>query len=158
MRRVDTVRVGQGQVTSGVRTGLLLALAVLALGVAGCGKLKPAEWLPFHKHKEQPVMSARLQVVQRTGGQAANVTADDVVAVLRQIGLGNDQIVEFGPPVYEALRASGAAAMVNGKQTEILLAISDGYVWVQSRVQGSFIYDLEDHKIGTLPPMPVEGY
>jgi len=144
---------------NGMRTGILLVLAVLALEVAGCSKLlKPAQWLPFHKHEEQPVMNARLQVVPRGGGQATNVTPDDVVAVLRQVGFANDQIVQFGPAVYEAFRSSGAAAMVSGKQTEVMFAINDGYVWVQSRTQGSFIYDIEDHKIGTLPPMPVEGY
>jgi len=154
------VRVGQGHVTNGVRTGILLVLAVLALEVAGCGKLlKPAEWLPFHhKQKEQPVVNAKLQVVARGGGQATNVTADDVVAVLRQVGLANEQIVDLGPFLYEALRSSGAAALVSGRQTQVLFAISDGYVWVQSHSQGSFIYDIEDRKIGVLPPMPVEGY
>jgi len=143
-----------------MRTGILLVLAVLALEVAGCSKLlKPAEWLPFgHKQKDQPVVNAKLQVVPRGGGQAANVTADDVVKVLRQVGFANEQIVDFGPLLYEALRSSGAAAMVSGKQTEVLFAVSDGYVWVQSRTQGSFIYDIEDHKIGVLPPMPMEGY
>lgn len=154
------MRVGQGHVTNGMRTGILLVLAVLALEVAGCSKLlKPMEWLPFHhKQKDQPVVNAKLQVVPRGGGQATNLTADDVVQVLRQVGFANEQIVDFGPLLYEALRSSGAAAMVSGRQTEVLFAINDGYVWVQSHSRGSFIYDIEDHKIGILPPMPMEGY
>jgi len=154
------VRVGRGYTTNGMRTGILLVLAALALEVAGCSTLlKPLDWLPFHhkQQKQQPVANAKLQVVPRGGGQATNLTADDVVRVLRQVGLGNEQIVDFGPLLYEALRSSGAAALVSGKQTEVLFAINDGYIWVQSRTQGSFIYDIEDHKIGILPPMPMDA-
>lgn len=154
------MRVGRGHIISGLRTGILLVLAVLALEVAGCSNLlKPREWLPFrHKAKDQPVMDTRLRVVPRGGGQATTLSADDVVSVLRQMGFANEQIVDLGPVLHEALRTSGAAALVGGKQAEVLFAINDGYVWVQSHSQGSFIYDIEDHRIGVLPPMPTDGF
>ena len=133
----------------GRRHILVLTLIVLALEAVGCHNA--LKWPSLGGHKEQ---SQDLQVEQRVGGQAVNLSADEVVRTMRRIGVPDDQIRNLGPTLYDALRATGAAAILRGGQIQVMLAVSEDHLFVQSRSQGSFIYDLKDKRFISVPPMP----
>jgi len=136
----------------GRRYILVLLLVVLAVEASGCNDgLKP-RW-PVFGHKEQ---SKDLQVEQRVGGQAVSLTADEIVRVLRRIGLPDEQILRLGPNLRDAIRATGAAAIAGGGQLQVMFAVNEDHLFVQSRSQGSFIYDLKEKRFIPVPPMPAE--
>lgn len=134
---------------------LVLLLVVLALEAVGCHSgLKGPKWPSFGRQKEQ---SQDLRVEQRVGGQAVSLTADEIVRIMRRIGIPDDQIYNLGPNLRDALRGTGAAAIARGGQLQVMLAVSEDHLFVQSRSQGSFIYDLKDKRFIPVPPMPAEN-
>ena len=134
---------------------LVLLLVVLALEAVGCHNgLKMPKWPSFGGHKEP---SQDLRVEQRVGGQAVNLTADETVRIMRRIGIPDDQILNLGPNLRDALRGTGAAAIAYGGQLQVMLAVSEDHLFVQSRSQGSFIYDLKDKRFISVPAMPTEN-
>jgi hypothetical protein len=76
---------------------------------------------------------------------------------MRRIGIPDDQILNLGPNLRDALRGTGAAAIAYGGQLQVMLAVSEDHLFVQSRSQGSFIYDLKDKRFIPVPPMPTEN-
>jgi len=131
----------------------MLILAALALGVCGCGRwFKSPQWLGFGGGGS--AKSAR--VLPRGGGEPTELGASDIIAVCRRIGFLDEQILDLGPTLRDALRTSGAAAVVTGKHVEAMFAINNGYMFVQSRSQGGFVYDIEDKRFGVVPPMRPE--
>lgn len=136
----------------GYRHILMLLMAALALEAAGCHN--GLKWPSFGGHKEQ---SQDLRVEQRVGGQAVSLKAPEIVGALRRIGIPDNQIPDIGANLHDALRATGAAAIIRGGQTEVVLVVSEDHLFVQSRSQGSFIYDLKDKRFIAVPPMPKEN-
>jgi len=130
----------------------LAALVVLALEVAGCN-VRPAEW-PELRFEDN---AARLQVVPMRNEEVAELTTDDIVKVMRRLGLSDEQILEMGGDLFTALRSSGAAKLVAGKSPEATLAVNSGYLFIRSRLQGSFIYDIDDGRFGLLPSLSPES-
>jgi len=129
----------------GRRYILVLLLVVLAVEASGCNDgLKP-RW-PAFGHKEQ---SKDLQVEQRVGGQAVDLKADEIGRILRQI-------LRLGQNLRDAIRATGAAAIAGGGQLQVMFAVNEDHLFVQSRSQGSFIYDLKEKRFIPVPPMPAE--
>lgn len=135
---------------AGHRHILMLLLIVLALEAVGCSN--GPQW-PALGQREQ---SRDLQVQQRVGGQAIDLKADEVVRIMRRIGLIDDQILTLGPTLRDAMRATGAAALAHSGRPEVVFAVSDEHLFVQSRSQGSFIYDLKEKRFIPVPPMPAE--
>jgi hypothetical protein len=134
-----------------------LVLAVTAVGGAGCGSVfrPPSEW--FGSGATGPnEQSGALRVESRPGGQPAELGADDVVRVMRRVGFGDDHIRNLGPSLYNALRFSGAAVVLRGKQPLVMCAANAEYLFVQAQGQGSFVYDIKDKCFGMVPPMPME--
>jgi len=133
----------------GHRHILVLLLVVLALESAGC---TTPQWLAFG-HKEQ---SGDLQVQQRVGGQAVDLKADEIVRIMRRIGIADELIPTLGNNLRDAMRSTGAAALSRGGRPEVMFAVNEEHLFVQSRSKGSFIYDLKDKRFIPVPPMPAE--
>jgi hypothetical protein len=134
-----------------------LVLAVVALGSAGCGSVfrPPSEWFgpgPMGPNEQ----SVALRVEARPGGQAAELTPDDVISVMRRAGFANPQILSLGSSLRDALRYSGAAVVLRGRQALVMCAVNADYLFVQSQGQSSFVYDIKDKCFGVVPPMPME--
>jgi hypothetical protein len=129
-------------------------LVALALEAGGChNRLAAPGWPSFHRQAE----SQELQVEPRTGGQPADLKADEVIGIMRRIGFADPQILDLGPRLRDAVRTMGAAALVRGGQPEVLLAVNDGHVFVQSQSQGNFIYCMTEKRFIMVPPMPLEA-
>lgn len=131
-----------------------LLLAATALGTCGCHSGNGSRWPSFGHGKK----TGTLQVEPRVGGQPADLTAGEVVRVMRRIGMPDDQILNLGSNLRNALRTNGAAALVRGSQADVMLAVNDEHLFVQSRGQGSFIYDLKEKRFIAVPPMPEQDY
>jgi hypothetical protein len=129
-----------------------LALIALALVATGCRRnlFSSPPWLAPASNSA----SQGLQVVPRSCGQIVNLAADDIVGVMRRMGFRDDQILDLGPRLRDALRTAGGAAFVRGRQIDAMIAVSDGYLFVQSNLQGSFIYDIKDKIFAAVPRMP----
>lgn len=135
-------------------TGALLVLVPLALEVAGC---RPVEWaeLGSGSSREEPRWEGRserqpsrrnsaegLRIVARSGREVVQLSPDDVIRIMQRIGFSDDQILELGPDLYNALLQSGAAEVFYGRRTEMILVVSNRQVRIQSHSRGTFVYDV----------------
>jgi hypothetical protein len=135
-------------------TGVLLVLVPLALEVAGC---RPVEWaeLGSGSNRDEPRLEPRsesrasrrqstsaLRIVARSGHEVIRLSPDDVVRIMQRVGFSDDQILDLGPDLYNALLLSGAAEVFYGKRTEMIFIVSSRQVQIQSRSRGTFVYDV----------------
>jgi len=138
-------------------TGTLLVLVPLALGVAGCGWLRPVEWaeLGSGSNREPLQRESRpesrpsqrrstdgLRIVARSGREVVRLTPDDIVRIMQRVGFSDDQILELGTDLHNALLLSGGAEVLYGKRTEMIFIVSNRQVQIQSHSRGTFIYDV----------------
>lgn len=130
-------------------TGTWLVLVLLALEVVGCGRL-----FTWGKQSESSLDSdpIALQVVPRTNKDVADLSADDIVRVMQRVGFTDEQILQLGPDLHNALLKSGAAGIVNGKRTEAVFAVNGGHLFIRSRSGADFVYNLASGKFGLPTP------
>ena len=135
----------------GTVAGMLLVLVPLALEVVGCNNaFAPVEWAELGSEPQRKV----LRIVPQSNKDLANLSPDDIVNVMERVGFSDDEIVEFGTDLHNALRFSGAAGVVYGRETEVIYAVKGELLFVNSRSQGTFIYDLARSQFGLMPPPP----
>lgn len=77
-----------------------------------------------------------------TAGEAADVSADDLVAAMLKAGFSREQILKDGPAVHQSLATSGGAQIREGKFVSALFSIHAGKLYVTSRERGTFMVDL----------------
>ena len=125
---------------------MAILLVALALEAIGC-KAQPAEWSELGSGGERPQSettqrprSGSIQVVPQSNREVADLSPDDVVRIMRRIGFTDEQILELGTAVHDALFLSGAARVVKGNQTEAIVRVSGAQVYVGSR-WGTLVYD-----------------
>ncbi len=143
-------------------TGTLLVLVPLALGAAGCGWLRPVEWAELgsgsnreelrSEPRSEPRSQSRptprrsntngLRIVARSGREVVRLTPDDIVRIMQRVGFSDDQILELGTDLHNALLLSGGAEVLYGKRTEMIFIVSNRQVQIQSHSRGTFIYDV----------------
>jgi hypothetical protein len=144
-------------------TGALLVLVPLALEAAGC---RPVEWaeLGSGPNRDEPRWEGRsesrpsrrsstneLRIVARSGREVVRLSPDDVIRIMQRVGFSDDQILDLGPDLYSALLQSGAAEVLYGRHTEMILVVSNRQVRIQSRTRGTFVYDvlMQDFVLGS---------
>ena len=135
-------------------TGALLVLVPLALEAAGC---RPVEWaeLGSGPTREEPRWEGRsekqpsrrnsaeeLRIVARSGREVVRLSPDDVIRIMQRVGFSDNQILDLGPDLYNALLTSGAAEVFYGRHTEMIFAVGNRQVRIQSRTRGTFVYDV----------------
>ncbi len=135
-------------------TGMLIVLVPLALEVAGC---RPVEWAEVGSgsNREEPQLEPRaetrssrrsdadgLRIAARSGREVVRLSPDDVVRVMQRLGFSDDQILELGTDLHNALLLSGGAEVLYGKRTEMIFVVSNRQVRIQSRSRGTFVYDV----------------
>ena len=139
-------------------TGVLLVLVPLALEVVGCrGGLKPVEWSelgserkPKQSRQSTPSTQGRqsrpskegLRIVAKSGREVARLSPDDIVRIMQRVGFSDDQIVELGTDLYNALLLSGRAEAYYGRDLEMIFVVNAQQVQIQSRSRGTFLYDI----------------
>lgn len=129
-------------------TGVLLVLVPLALEVVGCHGVGWSELGSDSKPKQRQSKPSKqdkegLQIVARSNREVARrMSADDIVRIMQRVGFSDEQIVDLGTDLYNALRRSGAADVYNGRTHEMIFAINNQQVQIQCRSRGTFFYDL----------------
>lgn len=152
----------------GITVGRWLALVLLAGGVAGChGGLKPVEWSELGSQNKpsqtsppsEPRQSIErnepspprkpsrkdkdvLRIVPVSNREVARLSPEDIVRVMQGVGFSNDQILELGADLHKALLLSGGAELFYGKRLEMLFAVNNQQIQIQSRTRGTFVYDV----------------
>lgn len=157
-----------------------LVLALLALEVVGCRNgVEPVEWPELGSQRSQGSQGsqrsqgsqaqrsqgsrssrrepkATLEVVPRNNRDVANLSPDDIINVMEQVGFSDEQILRLGPDLHEALFTSGAAAVTYGKEAEVVYAVSGEHLFIQSRTEGTFMYNITKSRFGARRPSPGE--
>jgi hypothetical protein len=100
---------------------ILLSSAMLAM--AGCAVTEP-------------------QVLPISNREVAALSAEDVVQVMLRAGFSDEQILQLGTDLRNELARSGAAQINVEDKVEAIFAVNGDYVYVSSRLRGSFLYDL----------------
>jgi hypothetical protein len=128
---------------------MLLVLVPLALEVVGChGGVKAVEWSELGSEKSKPKKQSKpsdkegLRIVARSTTEVARLSADDIIRIMQRIGFSDDQILELGTDLHNALRSAGGAEVYNGKTLEMIFAVHSQQVQIQSRSRGTFLYDI----------------
>ena len=106
--------------------GGLLLVALGAALLAGCGGPK-----------------GRVEVLSNQ--HAVGLDADDMVRILRRAGFTDEQILEHGTDLRNALATAGAAQIRLDQKVEAIFAADGQYVRGSSRGTGSFTYDVKTH-------------
>jgi len=74
---------------------------------------------------------------------------------MRRAGFSDEQILELGTQLRNALFLSGAVQIKQGNIVEAIFAINDNKVYVSARLRGNFIYNLQKGswvRFGTASP------
>ena len=88
--------------------------------------------------------STGFQVVPVGSRDIATLSSDDVVRVMRRSGFSDEQIVELGTQVRNALLLSGAVEVKRGKIIEAIFAVNNNSLFITTRLRGNFIYNIEN--------------
>ncbi len=83
-----------------------------------------------------------LRIVPVSNREAARLSPEDIIRIMQRVGFSNDQILELGTDLRQALLLSGGAELFYGKRLEMLLAVNNQQVQIQSRTRGTFVYDV----------------
>lgn len=119
--------------------GILLVLASLALEAGGCGNwFRPVEWSELGPRSEQ---KSPFRVIARKNMEVAALNPDDIVRVMERVGFADEQILELGTDLHNALRFSGAAAITYKKDTLAVFMIESDYLRIRSQA-GAFDYQI----------------
>jgi len=110
---------------------VLLLTPFLLLDGAGCANSGGSDSMAF-------------QVVPVGSRDVAVMSSDDVVRVMRRSGFSDEQIVELGTQVRNALLLSGAVEIKRGKIIEAIFAVNDNSLFITTRLRGNFIYNVEN--------------
>lgn len=121
-------------------------LVALTLETMGC-KAQPAEWSELgaggrQQQQQQRHRKGLIQIMPQPNREVADLNPDDVVRIMRRIGFTDEQILELGTDMHEALFSSGAARVIYGQETEALARVNGMQVYIGSRSRGNFVYDL----------------
>jgi hypothetical protein len=120
---------------------------LLASELTGC-RARPAEWPELGYRSGERARSSALQIVPQTNREVADLSPDDVVLIGRRIGFTDEQILDLGTQLHDALLFSGAARVFYGKRAEALLRVESGQVFIYSASRGLFVYDLSRRVLG----------
>jgi len=116
---------------------VLLLLASLVLGGSSCAP-------------------RRMEVVPLKYKDVLDLNSDDIVRIMRQAGFPNEQILEFGVEVHDALAHAGAAQITLGtgrrRVREAVFAINGDAVYISSRTTGNSIYNVKTGWVGVDGP------
>jgi hypothetical protein len=115
----------------GVMIALVL-LALLALGVVGCGH-------------------TGIQVIPLSNRHILALSADDVVQVMRGAGFSDRQILTYGTDLRNGLAQYGAVQIKVNNKLEAVFAINldrGDCVYISTRLRGNFIYNLKTGWVG----------
>ena len=131
---------------------LLVLLALLSSGVVGCAHLGSfTKGIGSLSRGKRP---AQLQVTPLSNQDVVALSADDIIRIMRRAGFSDEQILQLGTDVRNALLLSGAAQVRLKDKVEVIFAVHDDYVFITTRLRGHFIYDVKAGGFGLRKASP----
>ena len=106
-----------------------LLLALLTFGVVSCAQ-------------------RGFEVVPLGHQEVLTLSSDDIVRVMRRAGFSDNQILEYGTDLHDALARSGAAQIKINKTLQAVFAINGDSVYISTRLRGNFIYNVKTGWVG----------
>ena len=79
----------------------------------------------------------RLRIVAKSNREVARLSPDDIVCIMQRVGFSDDQILDLGTDLHNALLLSGGAEVYYGKGLEMIFAVNNHQVQIQSRSRGN---------------------
>lgn len=119
----------RNNLTSGDVIVVLSLILFLSLGMVSCASTRGNK--------------SQFQVIPVGSQDVAELSADDIVIVMRRVGFSDEQIVELGTQLRDGLLLSGAAQISRNDIVEAIFVIRDDKVHITARLRGNFIYDLQ---------------
>ncbi len=104
-------------------------LALLAFGVVSCAQ-------------------RGFEVIPLSYQETLTLSSDDIVRVMRRAGFSDNQILEYGTDLHDALSRSGAAQIKMSKKLQAVFAINGDSVYISTRLRGNFIYNVKTGWVG----------
>ena len=108
---------------------ILLLVPFLSLGFNGCAH--PGE------------SDTAFKVIPIGSRDVAVLSSDDIVRVMRRAGFSDEQIVELGTQLRNAILQSGAVEVKRGKVIEAIFAVNGKNLFITTRLRGNFIYNVD---------------
>ncbi len=108
---------------------------ILALSIAGCTSSTTS------------YSSSELRITPLNNKNTITLSADDIVQIMRQAGFSDEQILELGGRMHDSLLHSGAAQLEIGNKVEAVFAVNNNFVYIATRLRGSFIYDVKKGRL-----------
>jgi hypothetical protein len=109
------------------KTGIWLVF-ILALGMTGCAS---------------STTSSEFRITPLSNKNTIALSADDIVRIMRRAGFSDEQILKLGGRMHDSLLHSGAAQLEIGDRVEAIFAANNNFVYIATRLRGSFIYDVK---------------
>jgi len=101
--------------------------------------------------------STGFKIIALSNQNVVALSANDVIEIMRRAGFSDEQILKLGTQIRNALLYSGAAQVKLRDKVEVVFAVHGDYVFITTRLRGSFIYDVKKHGWVKLGPVPQEG-
>ena len=102
-----------------------LSLFIIALSLAGCA-----------------YTGGGIVVEPLNSQNVLNLSADNVVDIMRAAGFTDEQIIEHGMAVRDALAQTGAARIFVNRRVEAIFAVKDQDIYISTELRGLFIYNI----------------
>lgn len=115
-----------------------MLLLVLTLGMMGCSR-----------------RTMGIQIVPLSSSSVLVLSADSLVEVMRRAGFSDEQILQYGPDVYDGLSQSGAIQVRVNDRVEAVIAINRDHgdcVYIASASRGNSIYNVQSGWLGGTGP------
>ena len=103
-----------------------LSLFVLALSLVGCAYTR----------------SGGIEVIPLNSRNVLNLSADNVVDIMRAAGFTDEQIIEHGTAVRDGLAQTGAVQIKVNGTVEAIFAAKEQDVYISTQLRGLFIYNI----------------
>lgn len=101
-----------------------MLLALLALSLGGC------------------MRQTGIQILPMGNQDVLELTANDVVQVMRAAGFSDEQIYEHGAAVHDGMARSGAVQVKIDDTYEAVFAAKGDSIYISTRSRGHFLYNI----------------
>jgi len=102
-----------------------LSLFIMALSLAGCA-----------------YTNSGIVVEPLNSQSVLNLSADNVVDIMRAAGFSDEQIIEHGMAVRNGLAQAGAVRIFVNGRVEAIFAVKDQDIYISTELRGLFIYNI----------------
>lgn len=87
-------------------------------------------------------MNSGIVVEPLNSQNVLNLSADNVVDIMRAAGFSDEQIIQHGTAVRDGLAQAGAVRIFVNKRVEAIFAVKDQDIYISTELRGLFIYNI----------------